>query len=91
MLVLDGDCAKRLRDRDRKLAAGQEAGGLTREGRQGRLGKDRDETVGLSKIQRTREVEAEQLASRTQAALYALRTGLAALEDPPPAAPKGIA
>jgi NarL family two-component system response regulator LiaR len=31
-----------------------------------------------------------QLASRTQAALYALRTGLAALEDPPPAAPRGI-
>jgi NarL family two-component system response regulator LiaR len=28
-----------------------------------------------------------QLASRTQAALYALRTGLAALEDAPPAPP----
>ena len=50
------------RDRDRELAAGEEARGLARQRGQGRLGQRRDQAVILGEVERAEDVEAEQAA-----------------------------
>ena len=57
LLIFDGHRAERLGNRDRKFAAGQEAGGFARKRGQVRLGEDRDETVLCSEVERAEQVE----------------------------------
>ena len=50
--------------RDRELAAGQEAGGLARQGGQVRLGEGGDQAVILVEVERSERVEAEQMPAK---------------------------
>ena len=66
LLVLDRDRAERLRDRDRELAAGEEAGGFARKRGQVRLGEGRHQAVGFGEVERASDVEPEQLAGSAE-------------------------
>ena len=52
LLIFDRDRAERLRDRDRELAAGEEAGGFARQRGQVRLGERGDQAVVLGEVER---------------------------------------
>ena len=56
----------RLADRDRELAAGEEAGGFTRKRGQVRLGERRHEAVVLQQVERAEQVGAEDMAEQAQ-------------------------
>ena len=66
MLILDGHGADRLADRDRELAAGQEAGGLARKGGQRRLRERGHEPVVLHQVERPEQVGPENMTEQPE-------------------------